>query len=158
MQDQGDSRGDRGPRDGRGDDRPREDRQRREGGGPPGSGGGADTRFLQLEMSQVLYAEAVEVARPAFRELLLEAAKERMRERFGEEITALAQLAVDELLDEVQMSFDVEARIQQHKEDQRPPSEKLRTVFAARGVGAAPPPAQGQERRGRAARRSRRKR
>jgi hypothetical protein len=35
------------------------------------------------------YEEAV--ARPAFRDLLLEAAKERLRERFGEEITALAE-------------------------------------------------------------------
>jgi hypothetical protein len=159
MQDQGDSKGDRGgPRDGRSDDRPREDRQRREGGGPPGSRGGADTRFLQLEMSQVLYTEAADVARPAFRELLLEAAKERMRERFGEEITALAQLAVDELLNEVQASFEVEARIQQYQEDRRPPSEKLRAVFAGRSVGAEPRPAQGQERRGRAARRGKRKR
>jgi hypothetical protein len=109
-------------------------------------------------MSQVLYSEATEVARPAFRALLLEAAKERLRERFGEEITGLAQLAVDELLSEVQASFEVEARIQQHQEDRRPSSEKLRAVFAGRRGGGEPRPAQDQERRGRAARRKRRRR
>jgi len=154
MQDQSDSRAERGgPREGRGDDRPRDDQQRRDGGGGPGSGAGPDTRFLQLEMSQVLYAEAADVARPAFRELLLEAAKERMRERFGEEINALARLAVDELLNEVQASFDVEARIQRFQEERRSPAEKLREVFAGRSGGGESRPAREAARRGRAARR-----
>jgi hypothetical protein len=107
-------------------------------------------------MSQVLYAEAAEVARPAFRELLLEAAKERMRERFGEEITALARLADDELLNEMQASFDVEARIQRFQQERRPPAEKLREVFAGRSTGGESRPARGEERPRRAARRRRR--
>ena len=122
MDDHNDGEGNRGgPRDGRGGDRSREGGER---------GPGQDTRFLQLEMSRVLYSEAEEVARPAFRDLLLEAAKDRLRERFGEEITALANLAVDELLKGVAASFEVEARVQRHNDEQREPSEQLRQLFA----------------------------
>ena len=149
MHDHSESGGDRGgSRDGRGDDRSREHHSRGEGGGPGRGGPGADTRFLQLEMSQVMYAEAEAVARPAFRELLLEAAKNQLRERFGEKITALAQLAVDELLKDVQASFEIEARIQQQKEERRPPSEQLRDLFAA-------PRARGESRPAQAAKRER---
>jgi hypothetical protein len=148
MHDQRDGSGDRGgPRDGGGDDRSREHQQRPEGGGP-------DTRFLQLEMSRVMYAEAEEVAKPAFRELLLEAAKERLRERFGDRITALARLAVDELLNDAQASLDVEARIQRYHEERRAPAETLRDLFARGHAGGDSTP----ERHPRASRRSRRKR
>jgi hypothetical protein len=109
-------------------------------------------------MSQVMYAEAAEVARPAFRELLLEAAKDRMRERFGEEIKALAQLAVDELLNGVQASFEVEARIQRFQEEQRSPEEKLRDLFAGRRAGGESRPAEAGERRQAASRRRKRRR
>ncbi len=81
-----------------------------------GGRGGADTRFLQLEMSRVLYSEAEEVAKPAFRELLLEAAKDHLRARFGDTITRLAQLAVDELLIDIEASLDVEDQIQRRHE------------------------------------------
>src|SRR5262245_2926929 len=129
MHDDRDRGGDRGRR---GDDRSRDDRQRGDGGGPDRGGPGTDTRFLQLEMSQVLYGEAEEVARPAFRELLREAAKERLRERFGQEIAALAQLAVDELLTDMQASFEIEDRIQRNNEERSPPRERLRELLAAR--------------------------
>ena len=115
-----DNRG--GPRDGRGGDRPRDE------GGERGPG--PDTRFLQLELSQVLYSEAEAVVRPAFRDLLMEAAKDRLRERFGDEITALARLAVDDLLKGMKASFEIESRVQQHGEEQRQPSE-LQEMFAA---------------------------
>ena len=46
--------------------------------------GSGDTRFLDLEISKVLYNEAEGVTREAFRELLKDAAKERLRERFGD--------------------------------------------------------------------------
>ena len=141
MHDHSDSGGDRGgSRDRRDDDRSPERQQRGDGGGPDQGGPGTDTRFLQLEMSQVLYAEAEEVARPALRELLREAAKERLRERFGEEITALAQLAVDELLTDVQASFEIEERIQRNNEERRSPRERLRELLAARrGRGGSRP-------------------
>ena len=154
MQDRGDNRGDGGgPREGR--DHDHSQQQDRVGGGPPGGGSGADTRFLQLEMSQVLYAEAEEVARPAFRELLLEAAKDRMRERFGNEINALAQLVVDELLDGVQASFEIEARIQRHHGERRSPEDRLRELFGRWRTGGESRPARAQGRRARASRRGR---
>jgi hypothetical protein len=120
-----DNRG--GPRDGRGGDRSRDHRPRNEGGE---RGPGPDTRFLQLELSQVLYSEAEAVARPAFRDLLLEAAKDRLRERFGDEITALARLAVDDLLKGMEASFEIEARVQGHNDEGHQPSEQLRELFA----------------------------
>jgi hypothetical protein len=146
MDDHSDGEGNRGgPRDGRGGDRSRDHRPRNEGGeGGPGS----DTRFLQLEMSQVLYSEAEAVARPAFRDLLLEAAKDRLRERFGEEITALAHLAVDDLLKGVEASFEIEARIQRQSDERRDPNERLRELFAAwRARGQARPAQAEQSRR-----------
>jgi hypothetical protein len=111
-----------GPRDGRGGDR-----ARNEGGE---RGPGPDTRFLQLEMSQVLYTEAEGVVRPAFRDLLMEAAKDRLRERFGAEITALARLAVDDLLKGMKASFEIESRIQGHGEEQGQGNERLQEIFA----------------------------
>ena len=159
MRDPSDSGGDRsGSRDGRGDDRSRERQPRSDGGGPGRGGPGADTRFLQLELSQVMYAEAEAVARPAFRDLLLEAAKDRLRERFGEEITALAQLAVDELLKDVQASFEIEAQIQGYNEERRPPRERLREVFAARRARDESRPAQAEKRERRTSGRAKRKR
>jgi len=129
MDDHNEGEGNRGgPRDGRGGDRSRDQRSHNEGGE---RGPGSDTRFLQLEMSQVLYSEAEAVARPAFRDLLLEAAKDRLRKRFGEEITALANLAVDDLLKGVEASFEVEARIQRHNDEGHQPNERLQELFAA---------------------------
>ncbi len=147
-----------GSPEGRGDDRSRDQQPRDDRGGPDRGGGGADTRFLQLEMSQVLYAEAEAVAKPALRDLLLEAAKDRLRERFGEQITGLAHLAVDELLKDVQASFDVEARIQRFNEERRPPGERLSEVFAARRSRGESPPGRAEMRQRRTSGRARRKR
>lgn len=109
-------------------------------------GRGPDTRFLQLEMSEVLYAEAESVTKQAFRELLLEECKVRFRERFGDQITGLAQLAVDELMQDVFASLDVEARIRQRSRDQDSRRERLSEILragcddAAEGEGKTPEP------------------
>jgi hypothetical protein len=159
MDDHSDSEGNRGgSRNDRGDDRSREDRPRSEGGERGRGGPGPDTRFLQLELSQVLYTEAEAVARPAFRDLLLEAAKDRLRERFGKEITALAQLAVDELLNDAQASFEIEARVQQYSEERRQPSERLRELFAARRSRGESRPAQAEKPERRTSARAKRRR
>ena len=142
MEDHSDGGGDRGSRDGRGGER----------------GPGPDTRFLQLEMSQVLYSEAEAVARPAFRDLLLEAAKDRLRERFGDEITALARLAVDDLLQGMQASFEIESRVQQHGDDERQPNAQLRELFAAWRARGESRPARAASPRRRSAARTKRKR
>jgi hypothetical protein len=90
---------------------------------------------MQLEMSQVLYAEAESVTKQAFRELLVEAAKVRFRERFGDEINGLAQLAVDELMHDVRSSLDIEACIQERNDDRGRTKDRLRDIFAQRESG-----------------------
>jgi len=93
---------------------------------------GPDTRFLQLEMSQLLYAGAESVTKDAFRELLLEAAKARLRERFGDKIAGLAELAVDELLNDVLASLEIEARISARSRERDRRQDRLRDIFADR--------------------------
>lgn len=141
MHDRRDGGHDRGGRNDRGrDDRDRRGgRDRGEDCGERGAerrggerGAGPDTRFLQLEMSQLLFAGAETVAKEAFRELLLEAAKDRLRERFGDKLSGLAQLAVDELMNDVFASLDIEARIQQQNDDQERRKDRLRNIFAER--------------------------
>ena len=113
-------------------------------GGPEHRGGqdGADTRFLQLEMSRVLYAEAEGVTRQAFRELLLEGAKERLRERLGDTITGLARLATDELLADMEASLDVEEQIQRRRESEGSPSDRLREVLGRKRTDRVQPSAE----------------
>jgi hypothetical protein len=131
-------------------DRGRQHRDDRNGrGGPDGdggqdggrSGGGrTDTRFLQLEMSRVLYQEAEDVTRPAFRELLREAAKDHLRARFGDTISRLAQLAVDELLIDIEANLDIEDQIQRRRESAGT-DDRVREALARRGANRAPSPA-----------------
>lgn len=82
-----------------------------EHGGQGQGGNGPDTRFLDLELSKVLFDEAESITRKAFRELLEEAAKQHLRERWGERIQALAVLAVDELIADAEANLEIEARI-----------------------------------------------
>jgi hypothetical protein len=123
------------------DRRPRDDRNGQ--GGPDRDsdqgGGGSDTRFLQLEMSRVLYQEAEDVTRPAFRELLREAAKDHLRARFGDTISRLAQLAVDELLIDIEANLDIEDQIQRRRESAGT-DDRLREAFARRGSNRNQPP------------------
>jgi hypothetical protein len=116
---------------------------------------GADTRFLQLEMSRVLYAEAEGVTKQAFRELLLEGAKAHLRNRFGETITRLAQLATDELLADIEASLDVEEQIQRRRESDGSPPDRLREALARKRSDRVEPSA--ERKRGRASSRKRRR-
>ena len=137
----GDDHADRGPRD-------RDDRN-----GPGHVNGGpdadrddrgresADTRFLQLEMSRVLYAEAEGVTKQAFRELLLEGAKAHLRDRFGETITRLAQLATEEFLADIEASLDVEDQIQRRRESGGSPPDRLREALARKQSDRSQPSA-----------------
>lgn len=120
--------GERRRRGGERHDRGRGDDCGGERGGDRGSG--PDTRFLQLEMSEVLYSEAESVTKQAFRELLLEAAKARFRERFGDQISGLAQLAVDELMQDVLASLEIEAHIQERNRDQEARRERLFDILS----------------------------
>lgn len=100
---------------------------------PPRRSDGPDTRFLQLEMSQVLLGEAEGAAKKALRELMVEAARERLREQFGEEIGNLADLAVDQLLSDIRASLEIEGRILENGEERRQTRERLRDIFWAAG-------------------------
>jgi len=110
-----------GPASSRRDER-REDRRR--------DTGPAGTDFLDLEISQVLYGEAAGVAREAFRELLKDAVKARLAQRFGAKIDALAKLAADELLDDVETNLSIEALINDRKQSRRGREEAIRRIFS----------------------------
>ena len=105
------------------DQRDGDRRDRNDRGGPcdsgrdrDGRGGGPDTQFLQLEMSRVLYEDARGVTKQALNALLLEAAKDHLRKRFGATITRLGELAIDELLHDIEASLDIEDQIRQRQE------------------------------------------
>ena len=142
--------------DRRPDDQP--DRERRDGpdgrGGPDG-GPGSDTQFLQLEMSRVLYAEAQGVTKQAVRELLLEAAKAHLRERFGETITRLGQLATDELLTDIEASLEIEERIHHRRESSGGTEDRLREALARSRAPRSQPSGERQEGRARSRKRRR---
>jgi len=80
-------------------------------------------------MSQLLYAEAQSLTKQAFREVILEAAKARFRDRFGDKIRGLAELAVDELLGDVTASLEIETHIREHGSDRGRAKERLREIF-----------------------------
>ena len=148
-----DRRGDRGTE---GDPRHRDDGDGH--GGPKREsdvdGQRPDTRFLQLEMSRVLYAEAEEVAKPALRELLREAAKDHLRARFGDTITRLAHLAIDELLIDIEASLEVEDQIQRRRESGGT-DDRLRQALGRTRPAPSPPPVARTSRRTPASRRRR---
>jgi hypothetical protein len=96
-------------------------------------GRGPDTRFLHLEMSEVLYGAAESVTKDAFRELLLEAAKARLRERFGNQLTGIAELAVDEVMSDVLANLEIEHRIREHNRQRSSRTERLRDILRGRG-------------------------
>lgn len=125
------------------DDRPRDDERREHRGGPSRDrgprddrgggerrGGGPDTRFLELEMSQLLYEEASGTTREALRELLRDGVKQRLRERLGDRIDALARLAADELVDMIEANLAIEARIDDYNDGRRDARERLRDILA----------------------------
>lgn len=101
--------------------------------------GGAE--FLDLEISQVLYGEAQGIVREAFRELLKEHAKRRIEARMGGQLEALAELAVDELLADVEANLAIERRIEERERQRAALAERLRAVFADRDAPAPDEPA-----------------
>jgi histone H3/H4 len=98
--------------------------------------GGPDTRFLEFELSKVLFSEAEGVAREAFRELLKEAAKRRLQERWGDRISALANLAIDELIEDAAANFEIEAKIAARNQARRALEDRVSEILA-RPAGAS---------------------
>jgi len=97
--------------------------------------GRPNTEFLDLELSKVMYAEAEGVTREAFRELLKEAAKRRLLERWGDRITELANLAVDELLDDAEANLEIEARIAARNHARQSVADRVEAILG-RSSGA----------------------
>ncbi len=101
----------------------------------PEQRGGA-TNFLDLEISKVLFDEAEGITREAFRELLKEAAKRHWQARMGEQIDALAKLAVDELISDVEANLEIEARIAARKQAREGLEARIDAIL--RGGKSAP--------------------
>ena len=95
-------------------------------GGPPSP---KNARFLDLEPTQLLKGEAEAAARRAFRTLLEEAAKERLRERWGDRIDGLARLAVDQYLSELDSSLSVEAILDRQTRATQAAESELADLF-----------------------------
>jgi hypothetical protein len=95
------------------------------------SGGGAspDTRFLDLEASKLFYGMAQGVTREALSELMREAAKRHLKEAWGDRIEALAALAVEELLADMEANLDIESKIAARSAGRRATEERLAKIF-----------------------------
>lgn len=127
--------GERGPRSEEGRARDGDnDGDRGPGGG--GRGGAPNTEFLDLEITKVLYGEASGLVRAAARELLQEAIKARLRERLGDRLDAIARLAADELVLDVEANLEIEARIVARQEARASIDERVREAFAGKAAPA----------------------
>jgi hypothetical protein len=82
-------------------------------------GGGPDTGFLDFELHKVMFDEAESIVREAYRELLKDAAKQRLEARWGDRITALANLAVDEAMADADANLEIQALIEARNEARR---------------------------------------
>lgn len=96
--------------------------------------GAPDTGFLDLEISKVLYSEAESITREAYRELLKDAAKRRLEERWGDRIAALANLAVDELIDDAEANLEIEAKIAGRTQAREAVEERINAILGHRAT------------------------
>jgi hypothetical protein len=134
-----DDRRDEGRGGGGGSERGRDGGEGRSGDGGdrggPGrgrDGGGArGTEFLDLEISKVLYAEAASLTKAAARELLHDAIKARLRERIGDRLDAIARVAADELVVDIEANLAIEARIAARREAQSSLDERVRDAVTS---------------------------
>lgn len=98
--------------------------------GEPDQRGAPDTGFLDLEISKVLFDEAEGITRKAFRELLEEAAKRHWQARYGERIDALAKLAVDQLIADIEANQQIEATIAERKRSRGDLDARVQAILA----------------------------
>ncbi|MFV8749456.1 hypothetical protein ACNOYE_02765 [Nannocystaceae bacterium ST9] len=96
----------------------------------PAQAGGPDTRFLDLEISKVLFDEAEGITRKAFRELLEEAAKRHWLARYGQRIDALARLAVDQLIADIEANQRIEATIAERERSRGDLDARVQAILA----------------------------
>ncbi len=132
----------RGPHEERGHGRRHHDERERGGRAHhDGERGPQGTEFLDLEISQVIAGEAAALTREVVRELLREALRGRIRERLGERLDAVARVAADAFVDDVEASLAVEARIQQRQALGADQAARLRAAMTSQPTDASERPA-----------------
>lgn len=100
--------------------------------------GPQDTDFLDLEISQAMYGGAREMKISVVMDIVRQAMRQRLEQRLGRELTMLGQLAADEIIEDIQASLEIEARIVARQEQTRSSlEERLRAALG----GSAPTPA-----------------
>ncbi len=97
----------------------------REGRGPGGP------EFLDLELTQMLFAEGERMAKAVALDLMREAIRERLAERLGDQLAAIGHLAADELADDVEANLAIEARIGERQAAKSDLAERLAAALAA---------------------------
>lgn len=75
-----------------------------------------------------MYAEAESVIRSAGSELLREAVKARLRERLGEHIIEIANLATDEFVDDLLTNLEIERSIDERQQRRASLDAQLREI------------------------------
>ena len=100
--------------------------QRREGGGERG---GEDLRFLELELGEALYGKATLLAREAYHKLLVKRIRARLEERLGDQIDALAELAADDLIADIEANLDIERRIKERARLREHQLDRVKVLF-----------------------------
>ena len=106
---------------------------------PPG------TEFLDLEISQVLFAEASALAREATHTILKQEIEARLRERLGDRLATIARLAADELADDLEANLAIEAKIAERREGRASAVDRLRSALAGDPAAKADDPAAAAE-------------
>lgn len=112
------------------------DQRQRDGGDRAGA---PDTEFLDLEISKVLFGRAQSMARSVAEEIIRDAIKARMKERFGARLEAIGRLAADELVLDIEANLDIEARIAARREARRAVDGEIGAAIRGGGSGGAPP-------------------
>jgi hypothetical protein len=101
-----------------------DDRRRRDDGGHG---------FLDLELSKVLADSAAGLAQRAFKELLFERIKDKLSDRMGDWLDALATFAVDDLMADVEANLEIERRIAARQELRQRSVDGLRRALTGEG-------------------------
>lgn len=96
-------------------------------------GSAPGTEFLHLEIQEVLKTDAQKATGAAFSELLKEAAKAQLKERWGDKIEGLAAIAVDQLVSELEANLRIGEHIQGQNTQRQQTRSKLAELFSGDG-------------------------
>ncbi|PRQ05212.1 hypothetical protein [Enhygromyxa salina] len=103
-------------------------------------GNGPDTGFLDFELHKVMFDEAESLVREAYRELIKDAAKRRLEQRWGERITALANLAVDEAMADADANLQIQALIEARNQARQSLDARVQGIVRGESSAIADPP------------------